>query len=179
MRFVFVLALLSLQILSVQAAQDSSAAANPVIASTRPTYDQVKDYILRAVEQMPEEHFAFRPTPDVRTFGQLIGHIASTQYFFCSAALNERNPDTREFEKTHTTKAALTEAIRASFKYCDRAYEMTDAQATRRQAISGWGERAPLSILVLNIGHDFEHYGNIVTYMRLKGMVPPSSQPSR
>jgi hypothetical protein len=83
----------------------------------------------------------------------------------------------------------MGEAVRASFKYCDRAYAMSDAQATKWQAIKGWGERAPLSILILkslpafssklDIGHNNEHYGNIVTYMRMKGLVPPSSQPSK
>jgi uncharacterized damage-inducible protein DinB len=153
--------------------------ANPVVESARPLHEQVKGYVLRAVDQMPEEHYGFKPTPDVRSFGQLIAHIATTQYLFCSAALGEQNPETRDFEKSHTTKTALAEAIQASFKYCDRAYVMPDAQATKWQAIKGWGERAPLSILILNIGHNNEHYGNIVTYMRLKGLVPPSSQPSK
>jgi uncharacterized damage-inducible protein DinB len=153
--------------------------ANPIVESARPLHDQVKGYILRAVDQMPDEHYAFKPTPDVRNFGQLIAHVATTQYLFCSAALGEQNPDARDFEKSHTTKAALSEAIRASFTYCDRAYAMSDAQATRWQTIKGWGERAPLSILILNIGHNNEHYGNIVTYMRLKGLVPPSSQPRK
>jgi uncharacterized damage-inducible protein DinB len=153
--------------------------ANPVVESARPLHEQVMGYILRAVDQMPEEHYAFKPTPDVRSFGQLIAHIATTQYVFCSAAIGEQSPDGRDFEKSHTTKGALSEAIRASFTYCDRAYAMPDAQATRWQAIKGWGERAPLSILILNIGHNNEHYGNIVTYMRLKGLVPPSSQPRK
>jgi uncharacterized damage-inducible protein DinB len=128
---------------------------------------------------MPEDFYGFRPTPEVRTFGQIIGHFATEQNQFCSAALVEKNPDPQNFEKTQTTKTGLAAAILASFRYCDRAYQLTDAQAIKRQAIPGWGERAPLSILVLNIGHDNEHYGNIVTYMRLKGMVPPSSQPSK
>jgi hypothetical protein len=87
---------------------------NPV-ASARPLHDQVKGYILRSVGQMSEEHYPFKPTPDVRTLGQLIAHIANTQYLFCSAALGEQNPDARDFEKSHTTKAMLTEAIQASF----------------------------------------------------------------
>ena len=152
---------------------------NPIVGSARPLHEQVRGYIVRSVDQMPEEHYGFQPTPDVRTFGQLIAHIANTQYLFCSAALGEQNPDARDFEKSHTTKAMLTEAIQASFKYCDRAYAMPDDQATRWQAIKGWGDRAPLSILILNIGHNNEHYGNIVTYMRLKGLVPPSSQPRK
>jgi uncharacterized damage-inducible protein DinB len=149
------------------------------VASVRLTYDSVKDYILRSVDQMSEENYAFRPTPEVRTFGQIIGHLANDQYLFCSAALGEKNPEAQDIEKTRTNKAGLAEAIRASFKYCDRAYQMGDAQAIKWQAIQGFGERAPLAMLVLNAAHNDEHYGNIVTYMRIKGMVPPSSQPSR
>jgi uncharacterized damage-inducible protein DinB len=162
------------------AAAQGAAPLNPAVASVRLTYDSVKGYILRSVDQMSEENYAFRPTPEVRTFGQIIGHLANEQYVFCAAALGEPNPETKQdFEKTRTNKAGLAEAIRASFKYCDRAYQMGDAQATKWQTIPGFGERAPLAMLVLNAGHDEEHYGNIVTYMRIKGMVPPSSQPQR
>lgn len=171
-----VLLCVAFQGVSIRAAENG---ANPLMGSTRPSYDQIKDYILRSVDQMPDAHYSFRPTPDVRTFGQLIAHIATTHYQFCSAALLEANPDPRDFEKTHTTKAQIADVIRASFKYCDAAYEMTDAQATRYQSIPNWGERAPLSILVMNISHDHQHYGNMVTYMRMEGLVPPSSQPSR
>jgi uncharacterized damage-inducible protein DinB len=152
---------------------------DPVMASTRPLYDQVKGYITRAADQMPEEHYPYRPTPEVRTFGELIAHIATTQYFFCAAALGEANPEPRDFEKGPTTRRVLTEGLQGSFKYCDRAYALSDAQVTKWQPIKGFGERAPLSILILNIGHNNEHYGNIVTYMRMKGLVPPSSQPRK
>ena len=155
------------------------APAGPVMAATIPEYERMKEYLLRSAEQMPEEHYAFKPTPVVRSFGQVVGHVASTQYVFCAAARNEPNPQTEEFEKTRTAKARLVEALRASFEYCDSAYKMTDTQATAVSKIPNWGERAPLSILVLNISHDSEHYGNIVTYLRLKNLVPPSSQPAK
>jgi uncharacterized damage-inducible protein DinB len=149
------------------------------MAATIPEYERVKEYLLRSAEQMPEEQYPFKPTPEVRSFGQIVGHIAAEQYFFCAAARNEPNPQTEEFERTRTAKARLVEALRASFSYCDTAYKMTDVQATTTARIPDWGERAPLSILVLNISHDSEHYGNIVTYLRLKGFVPPSSQPGK
>lgn len=157
----------------------SQAPAGPVMAATIPEYDRVKEYLLRSAEQMPEEHYAFKPTPAVRSFGQLLGHVAATQYVFCAAARNEPNPQHEEFEKTRTAKAGLVAALRASFEYCDSAFKMTDAQATATVKIPNWGERAPLSILVLNIAHDNEHYGNVVTYLRLKSLVPPSSQPGK
>jgi uncharacterized damage-inducible protein DinB len=153
--------------------------AGPVMAATIPEYERVKGYLLRSAEQMPEEHYAFKPTPVIRSFGQLVGHVAATQYVFCAAARNEPNPRPEAFEKTRTAKAALVAALRASFEYCDSAFKMTDAQAITTVKIPNWGEQAPLSILVLNIAHDNEHYGNVVTYLRLKGLVPPSSQPGK
>jgi uncharacterized damage-inducible protein DinB len=155
------------------------APIGPVMAATVPEYERVKEYLLHSAEQMPEEHYAFKPTPAVRNFGQLVGHVASTQFVFCAAARNEPNPQPEDFEKTTTVKTGLVAALRASFAYCDTAYKMTDAQATATLKIPNWGERAPLSILVLNIAHDNEHYGNVVTYFRLKGLVPPSSQPAK
>ena len=82
-----------------------------------------------------------------------------------------------DFEKTRVTKATILEALHASFSYCDRAYAMIDRRATTRVKSGDRSEQIPLSMLVLNIGHDFEHYGNLVTYLRLKKLVPPSSQP--
>jgi uncharacterized damage-inducible protein DinB len=169
-----------LAVLSVVANDPSApqAPAGPVMTATVPEYERVKEYLLRSAEQMPEEHYAFKPTPAVRSFGELVGHVAATQYVFCAAARNEANPRAEEFEKTRTAKVGLVAALRASFEYCDIAFKMTDAQATAKVTIPNWGERFPLSILVLNIAHDNEHYGNVVTYLRLKGLVPPSSQPA-
>lgn len=183
-RVTFLLLVFAIHIPAIAAAQSTSAPAkaapsNPAVASAKIYYDSVKDYILRSVDQMSEENYAFKPSPDVRTFGQIIGHLANDQYLFCSAALGEKNPESQDIEKTRTNKAGLAEAIRASFKYCDRAYEMGDAQATKWQTMPRFGERAPLSMLIFNVAHNNEHYGNIVTYMRMKGLVPPSSQPSR
>jgi len=157
----------------------TQAPPGPVMAATVPEYERVRDFLLRSAEQMPEEHYAFKPTQAVRSFGEIVGHVAEVQYMFCAAARNEPNPQPEKFEKTRATKARLVDALKASFSYCDTAYKMTDARATASVKIPDWGERAPLSILVLNISHDSEHYGNFVTYLRLKGLVPPSSQPGK
>src|SRR3954447_14762286 len=138
--------------------------------------NQMKSAIQRSAEKMPEENYGFKPTPDVRSFGQIIGHVADAQYFFCSAALGETNP-APGIEKSKETKADLVSALSAAFAYCDKAYAaLTDANATEVLKFGG-GERARLNILSFNTAHDFEHYGNLVTYMRLKGLVPPSSEP--
>jgi uncharacterized damage-inducible protein DinB len=149
-----------LKLASLAAAQDPAKMANPVGASARPLYDRIKDYLTRSADQMPEEHFAFRPTPDVRTYAQLLGHIITTQYMFCSDALGEKNPAPGDFEKTHTTKAALVEAVRASFKYCDRAYQQSDSELTTPRSFPRGRQSRPLELLILNIAHNNEHYGN-------------------
>ena len=158
-------------------ALQASAQQHPHDGGTRavqPLYDRLKDLYIRSAELMPEEHYAFRPTPEVRTFGQVIGHVAEENYLFCAAALGEANPNTTKFEQA-STKAALVQALRASFGYCDPAYRMDEMKAMEDVTFfDDTGSR--LWVLIFNVTHDSEHYGNIVTYLRMQGLVPPSSQ---
>lgn len=173
LRTLSLLALLALALPA--AAQDPPPTGNPVMASIRNMYEPTKRFITLAAEQMPEEHFAFRPSPDVRSFGELVGHIADAHYMMCSAGMKWENP-APQVERTATTKAQLVEALKASFAYCDQAYsEATDAMAAETIQFMG-AEQSRFYPLTFNIVHDNEHYGNIVTYMRMKGLVPPSSQ---
>jgi len=145
-----------------------------LVTAVRSIYDGVKNNVVRAAEAMPEEHFAFKPTADVRSFGQLLGHIASANYNYCAIALGETSPNSTDIEETATTRAALLEALKASFTYCDKAYAIPDMKAMEMATIMR-AERPRMWALVQNASHDNEHYGNIVTYMRLKGLTPPSS----
>jgi len=156
-------------------AQSSSGASDPIAQTLRDMYGQVKKYAIAAAEQVPESQYGFRPAADVRTFGQLIGHLADAQYLFCSSAKGEPNPHKESIEKTVTAKAALQKALADGFAYCDGVYGWaTDAVLT--EPITMFGQsRNRLWALATNVSHDNEHYGNIVTYMRIKGMVPPSS----
>jgi uncharacterized damage-inducible protein DinB len=138
-------------------------------------YSQGFAYVLAAAEQMPEADYGFKPTPEVRSFGQLLGHVANAQFAFCSSVLGEASPATQNYEQV-TEKAALIQALRTSDELCQRAYaETDDAEGMQNARIFGQ-ERPRLVWLTINASHGFEHYGNLVTYMRLKGMVPPSSQ---
>ena len=92
------------------------APMGPVMAAVTPEYERVKGFLLRSAEDTPEELYAFRPTPGVRSFGQIVGHIAEIQFVFCAAAKNEANPQPEEFEKTKSTKAELVKSLRASFE---------------------------------------------------------------
>ena len=106
----------------------------------------------------------------------MIGHVAGAQYMFCAMALGEKLSAEGDIEKTKTTKADLVKALRESSTYCKRAYAQTDAAAGGTVDVFG-EKRTRLFALMMNMGHDNEHYGNIVTYMRSNGMVPPSSKP--
>ncbi|MFN8060954.1 MAG: DinB family protein [Vicinamibacterales bacterium] len=151
---------------------------NPISASTKATYEIVKGYITKAADKVPDDQYAFKPTPDVRSFGQLIGHVADSNYQICGGATGEKGP-AGSIEKTQTSKAELVKALAASFAFCDKAYaSMTDAKGAELVPFFGSQKMARVSVLAFNNSHDFEHYGNMVTYMRLKGIVPPSSQPT-
>jgi uncharacterized damage-inducible protein DinB len=166
--------LLLLALVPAPALAQGGGNATSAFGSVTPVYRQAAGYILAAAEQMPEADYAFKPTPEVRSFGQLIGHVANAQFMICSAALGESSPAMQNFEQV-TAKAELVEALRSSTAHCDRAYAQSDEAALQVVRLFGQ-ERTRLSVLVLNAAHDFEHYGNLVTYMRIKGMVPPSSQ---
>ena len=137
---------------------------------------QVSAWIERAAEKMPPEQYAFKPDPGARSFGQILGHIADANYLFCSGVLGDSKPSP-EIEKTKTTKAELTAALHDAFAYCNRAYDaLTDANANETVKALGQ-ERNKLGVLWFNASHNLEHYGNLVVYMRIKGLVPPSSDP--
>ena len=153
----------------------AALAENPISDGQKMLYNMAKNNIIRAAEKMPEENYSYKPTPEVRSFGQLIGHVADAQYMFCSAVLGKTNP-APGIEKGKTTKADLVQALKDAFAYCDAAYDgMTDAQAAAQVKFFG-REQAKVTVLSFNTFHNNEHYGNIVTYMRLKGLVPPSSE---
>jgi uncharacterized damage-inducible protein DinB len=147
---------------------------DPLSQGAKLIYGLTKGDLVKAAQMMSEENYAFKPTPDVRSFGQIVGHVADAQYLFCSVVRGEENPKP-DIEKTKTTKADLVAALNDAFAYCDKAYDgMTDAHASDLVKFFG-RDMAKLSILHFSAAHNFEHYGNIVTYMRLKGLVPPSS----
>jgi len=149
---------------------------NPLSAHNKMVYGGVKKILLGSAEKMSEENYNFKPTDTVRSYGQILGHVADSQYAFCSVVLGEKNPAPK-VEKTKTSKADLIAALNDAFAYCDKAYDgMTDASGTQMVKFMG-GDTPKLSALTVNNIHTVEHYGNLVTYMRMKDIVPPSSDP--
>jgi uncharacterized damage-inducible protein DinB len=165
---------LTLQVSLLFAATALFGQANPITTYNRFVYGGLKQILIRSAEIMPEENYSFKPTEAVRSFGQVIGHIADAQYTFCSAALGEKNPAPK-VEQTKTSKADLIAALKDAFTYCDKAYDgVTDESAA--QVVKLFGRDTPkLGVLNVNTVHASEHYGNVVTYLRLKNIVPPTS----
>lgn len=160
-----------------QASAPASASANPISASQNKMYTLLSGVVVAAAEKMPEENYSFKPTPDVRSFGQLVGHVADAQYYFCSSAAGETKPS-GGIEKSKTNKADLIAALKESVAYCSKTYaSMTDAKGAEMTKMMNQ-DFARLTVLTANIAHDYEHYGNMSTYMRLKGVVPPTSEKS-
>jgi uncharacterized damage-inducible protein DinB len=156
-------------------ASAQTATAGPAVTTARSLWEPMIGYITTVAEELPESKYAYRPTAEVRTLGQLIGHVAGAQYLICGAALGDPPREEDAIEKTRTKKAELVSALKASTEYCNRAYAQTDQAAQQKTKLFGQ-ERSRLWALGLNATHDAEHYGNIVTYLRINGIVPPSSR---
>jgi uncharacterized damage-inducible protein DinB len=149
-------------------------AQDPMSKETKDLYTSVKGYILKSADKMPEANYSFKPSPEVRNFGAILGHLADDQYFFCGAAKGETKGS--KIEKEVTSKTALITELKKAFAYCDGAYDaLTDSKGAMMMKF-GKNERSMSGILNFNVAHDFEHYGNLITYLRIKGLVPPSSE---
>ena len=160
------------------AASPLAAQGNPVsaVGTTRTLWENVTDYLVQSAQDMPAEKYGYKPTPAVRSFGEIIGHVAGSQDMFCALALGEKPPAEDAVEKAATSKESLIAALKASNDHCRKAYMLSDAAAAGM--VDVFGQQQPkLLALMMNATHDNVLYGNIVTYLRMNGMVPPSSRP--
>lgn len=145
---------------------------NPHFAEGKQIYDVVKDNLIQIAEVMPEENYSFKPTPDIRTFAQMVAHVADAQARLCSATMG---PLQSVDAASKTSKADLVAALKASSAICDSAW-VTLGSATAYETIKvGPYERSKLATLEYNSVHSNEEYGYMAVYLRLKGIVPPST----
>jgi len=185
MKKLFVIALFGSSLASPAAAQQAPQAPPTVAGFVRNAYTGNKNNIVRSAEKMPEEFFGLRPGPqeEVRTFGQHLAHVANYNFLWCSQAKGDKNPYAGiNLEKTLKTKAEITKALTDSFAYCDPVYAaLTDASGAEVVDITQESGRqvrqTRMGLLILNLTHNNELYGNLVTTMRMKSIVPPSSEP--
>jgi len=173
---------------SLIAGEGADAPRGPMSDALRRFYEDARGNILAASASMPDEQFRYRPAQGVRTFGELLGHIADGQYAFCSAVRGEPNPipvdptlkqiHKDSIEKSKTSSGDLRRAAREAFAYCDSVFATaTDRSLPDRVKLLN-NETSKAGVLTLSIYHLSQHYGNLVVYMRARGVVPPSAPES-
>ena len=174
-RIYFLFAALAAAPVAVLAQGSAATPENPISDSEKRVYAMLGGVVIAAAEKMPEESYSFKPTPEVRSFGQLVGHLADSNYFFCSGVAGETSPASSA-EKSKTKKADLVAALKEAVAYCNKTYAaMTDAKGSQMMKMMNL-DMAKLTVLAANFAHNYEHYGNMSTYMRIRGIVPPTSE---
>lgn len=138
--------------------------ANPLTTTFLNSLKSTQRNLEETAELMPEEGYSFRPTPETRPFGEWIEHTAASHYSFCSQIKGEARPDVAHLMQLKT-KAEIVRALKDSYQYCADAVKGMDDQKALAQV-------RPIMSLIAS---DNEHYGNLVVYLRLKGLVPPST----
>ena len=172
--------LVSAALLSASAASAQPPAAAPakisLAAGIQRGYDNIKRNLKEAADKMPDAEYGFKPTPDIRSFGQLVGHVANAQFNACSAAKGEGNPNQGNDNEKKTTKAELVKALSDSFAYCDPVFASLTDETAVQFVKQGQNEVARGVVMSGTVTHDNEMYGTASVYMRLKGLVPPSTE---
>jgi uncharacterized damage-inducible protein DinB len=158
--------------------------ANPLSTWIRNLYTGNRNNIVRTAEKMPEENYGMRPgtQQEVRTFGQQVGHVAKFNYLWCSQSKGEKNPIAGTDPEKLATKAEFLKVLNEAFAYCDGVYaSLTDASGMEMIDITQESGRQMrnlrMALLILNYGHNNEIYGSMVSYLRMKNIVPPASEP--
>jgi hypothetical protein len=145
-----------------------------VVGEVKQSYESVKNNLLKSAEKVPDADYSFKPTPEIRSFGEVMGHVVMAQGHTCAAISGEQSASPTKLD----SKAEIVSALKDAFSVCDKAYaSLTEANATE-VIKTGRGQRTRLGALIGNTTHDVEQYSILSVYMRLKGIVPPSSERS-
>ena len=160
-----------------QGASEPPSAGAVLVRIAQNAWTGAKRNIVESAAQMPEADYSFKPADNVRTFGQILAHVADTNYFYCARSKGEEPPvPDGTLEKTATTKAAIVKALGESVAYCDAVYAALTAASAAEMVKAGSNQVPRVQPLFGNVAHNVEHYGNLVTYFRIKKMVPPSTK---
>ena len=163
-------------LLALVAAPTAASAQNPnpLTANAKVQFGALSGFVVRSAEKVPEGLYNFRPVAEVRTMAELFGHVADAMFAMCSTAAGTKPPRTG-IEK-ETAKPLLVAALKEGVSYCNSVYDgMTDQKGAETVPFV-FGPTPRLSVLYFVVAHTYEHYGNLVTYMRLNKIVPPSSE---
>jgi len=178
------LTIVPLLMIPAMAQTGGPSSANPLSTWLRDAYLRNRNTIVRTADKMPEENYGMRPgtQEEVRTFGQQVGHVANFNFLWCSQAKGEANPNAGKNLEKLASKAELMKAMNDAFAYCEPVYNaLTDASGAETIDITQENGRQTknlrMALLILNYGHNNEIYGSMVTYLRIKNLVPPASEP--
>lgn len=182
-RLVFVV---TLALPAATPAMAQPADANPYTKGVLAQFQQINSFVMRSAEKIGEDLYSFKPTPEVRSIAGVLGHIADSSRLLCGIASGEKvdfekimkDPTSIQVHEKKTSKPEIMAALKESQAFCESVItKMTDASG--QESIPWFGRTTPrLMVMTMTTSHAWEHYGNLVTYMRLKGIVPPSSERS-
>jgi len=158
--------------LTIMLAAVSACTLHAQSAEIKQGYTGIKNNLLKMAEKMPDENYSFKASPDIRTFGQLVGHVADAQMGTCSAVNGEPK---KLGASSMTSKADLSAALKSAFDECDKAFDGLSDSTASQTIKMGQREATKLGALTRVVVHDNEEYGYMSVYLRLKGVVPPSS----
>jgi uncharacterized damage-inducible protein DinB len=162
---------------AAQAPAQAATAAGIMVRVAQGGWANAKRNIVESAEQMPEANYSFKPVDTVRSFGQILAHVADSNYFYCARSKGEAPPvPDGTLEKTATTKAAIVKALGESVAYCDAIYAALTPASAAEMVKAGDNQIPRVQPLFNNLSHNVEHYGNLVTYFRMKKLVPPSTK---
>ena len=160
-----------------QAPAQAPTAGALLVRAVQGGWAGAKRNIVESAAQMPEADYNFKPVDNVRTFGQILAHVADSNYFYCARSKGEPPPvPDGTLEKQATTKAAIVKALGESVAYCDAVYAGLTPASAAETVKAGENQIPRVQPLFGNVSHNVEHYGNLVTYFRMKKMVPPSTK---
>ena len=152
------------------------AAADPGMEGLREILAGYKRNLVEAVQKTPEGYLDFRPTAEVNSYREMVGHIVDAQYAICATAKQEKNPQPERIVKKVLSKADLVSAVQSSFGYCDDVLAGLDSTKLAQKVKTGSSEYTISYHAVHSVEHTALHYGNLITYMRLRGVVPPETE---
>jgi len=158
--------------LLAMASVGAACAQNAMVTENKQNYETIKTNIMKSAERMPDAGYSFKPTPEERTWAELMGHIADAQTSICAGATGEMKRGTAA---SKTSKEDLVKALRDSFDVCDAAWAGTNGENASTMTKMRNRDLTRLGMLIYNTTHDNESYGTMAVYLRLKGVVPPST----
>ncbi len=171
------LRLLPLVLVLAPAAFAQAPATAPVgpAAEALAAYNRIKPNVIKAAEKMPDSDYQFKPTPEIRTFARIVNHVTEAQFQSCTL-VNGGKFDPKSVPSDTGTKAEILAGLNASFAECDKAYgALTDANVAEVM-VNPRAKRSRITLAWGNISHDNEQYAELSTYLRLKGLVPPTAE---